>query len=176
MALEATIEPGHTWSSGDDVDVDTLNKTLQLARAVVPTPIAVKHGGTGGSTAQAAQKSVQALGRLEGWVEYTDDGVAVSLGVLPADSFVIDVVVHVTTAFNGAGAKEIEVGWSSDADALGVAFDVSSTGVGYPTVGANDGYNSTQQNVEVLFTDTGGTATAGKVIVLIYFAQVTSEP
>jgi len=176
MSLNAPVEAGHTFTTGDTLTATLLNKAFTLARAVIPTPISVANGGTGATTAANSQKNIQAMGRLEAWVEYTDDGTPVTIGTLPADSFVYDIKIHVTTAFNGTGTDLVEVGWSADQDALSTSQDVSSTGVLEPTHGASDGYNSTQRTVTALYTDQNSDASTGKALVVVLYAQVTTEP
>jgi hypothetical protein len=176
MAIEGTVESGHTFASGDSITVALLNKLLEMARVIIPSPIGVADGGTGSSTVAGAQAGIKAMGYLECWVEYTDDGVAVTAGTLPVDSYVHDIIIHVTTAFNGTGTDLVSVGWSADPDALSTAQDVSNTGVLSPTHGANDGYNDTAQTVEVLYADANGDASTGKALVVVIYAQVTTEP
>jgi hypothetical protein len=176
MSVNAPITPGHTFTTGDTLTATLLNKAFTLARAVVPTPISVANGGTGATTAANAQKNTQSVGRLEAWVEYTDDGTPVTVGTLPADSFVDDIKIHVTEAFNSGTSDNVEVGWSADQNALSTSQDVSSTGVLEPTHGANDGYNSAQKSVTALLTSAGTAATTGKALVVVFYAQVTTEP
>lgn len=176
MAIDAPLEPGHTFVVGDTLTAALLNKALTLAKAVVPTPFSVAAGGTGGTSVATAQKNIQAMGRLEGWVEYTDAGVAVTIGTLPADSFVYDVLAHATEAFNSGTSDLLEVGWDSDNDALGTSTSVATTGVKTPTAGASDGYNATQQTVKAYYASTGTAPTTGKVLVVVLFCQVTATP
>jgi hypothetical protein len=176
MSVNAPVTPGHTFTTGDTLTATLLNKAFSLARAVVPTPISLANGGTGGTTAATAQKNTQTVGRLEAWVQFSDDGTPVTVGTLPADSFVDDIKIHCTTAFDGTGTDTVEVGWSADQDALSTSQDVSSTGVLEPTHGANDGYNSTQQTVTALYTDQNADSTAGKALVVVFYTQVTTQP
>jgi len=176
MSVNAPIESGHAFSTTDTLTASLLNKAFELARAVIPTPFGTANGGTGATSVVDAQKNLQAMGRLEAWVEFGDDGNAVLLGTLPADSFVYDINIHCTTAFNGTGTDLISVGWTADPDALAVAQDVASTGVLEPIHGANDGYNGSQQTVNAYYVDALGTASAGKALVVVLFAQVTAQP
>ena len=181
MAIDATLQPGHTFAAGDTLNAALLNKALELAVARVPTPIAVAHGGTGATTVANGQKNLQVIGRLEGWVEFGDDGVGIVLGTLPADSFVLDVIIQVTTLFNDTGTDLISVGWDADVDALCVAKDVSATGIfsrerGTLTAGANDGYNATSRSIEAYYNGANSDMTTGKALVIVIFAQVTTSP
>lgn len=176
MPINAPVEAGHTFATTDVLTASLLNKALELARAVIPTPFGTSNGGTGATSVVNAQKNLQILGRLEAWVEYTDDGAAVLLGTLPADSFIVNVMVHITTAFNGTGTDLVSVGWTADVDAIGVAQDVSSTGVTEFTHGANDGYNSSSQTLNAYYVDANGDASAGKALIVVTYAQVTTQP
>jgi len=106
-----------------------------------------------------------------GWV---DDGhTTMLLGKLPAFSYILNVHVHVVEAFNSDAADTLTVGWTADTDALVTALDVSTTGVKSPTLGANNGYNSSEQEVNAYYTAGGSAATTGKAIVLVEFVRVT---
>lgn len=176
MVIDAPLQPGHTFAAGDTLNAALLNKSLELAVARVPTPISVASGGSGATTIANAQKNLQAMGRLEGWVEFGDDAVGIVLGTLPADSYVYDVMIHVTTAFNDSGTDLISVGWDADPDALCTDTDVSTTGVKNPTMGANDGYNSTSRSVEAYYNGANSDMTTGKALVIVLFCQVTTSP
>jgi len=182
MAIDAPLQPGHTFAAGDTLNAALLNKSLELAVARVPTPIAVAQGGTGSTTAANGQKNLQTMGRLEGWVVFGNAGVGIVLGTLPADAFVYDVIIQVTTLFDSAaGADLISVGWDADVDALAVAKDVSATGIfsrerGTITAGANDGYNATSRSIEAYYTYAGGVPTTGKALVVVLYCQVTTTP
>ena len=95
------------------------------------------------------------------------------LGKLPAFSYILNVHVHVVEAFNSDAADTLTVGWTADTDALVTALDVSTTGVKSPTLGANNGYNSSEQEVNAYYTAGGSAATTGKAIVLVEFVRVT---
>jgi hypothetical protein len=176
MAINAPLTTGHTFSSTDTITHTLLNKAFDLARALVPTPIGTASGGTGATSIANAQANLQVMGRLEAWVEYTDDGSAVDLGTLPADSFVYDVMVHVTEAFDDSGTDLLTVGWTADNDALSTSLDVSTTGVKSPTHGANDGYNSSSQTVKAYYNGSNSDATVGKALVIVLFCQVSTTP
>jgi hypothetical protein len=158
-----------------------LNKAFELAAAQVPTPIGVADGGMGASSVAGAQQNLQVLGRLEGWVKFNDAGTGVVLGTLPADSFVRDVIIQVTTLFNAGTNDLLSVGWDADVDALSVDKDVSATGIfsrerGSLTAGANDGYNATSRSIEAYYTYTGAAPTTGKALVIVEYWQVTKQP
>jgi hypothetical protein len=104
------------------------------------------------------------------WV--ADSATTVFMGVLPQDSYVLGVHLHVTEAFDSDGADNINVGWASDTDAIFTATDVSTTGVKSPTLGANNGYNSTEQTMNAYYVAGGSAATAGKALVIVEFARV----
>lgn len=177
MVIDAPIQPGHTWASGDDVTAATLNKSLELAVARVPTPIDVVNGGTGGATVATAQAALAVKGRLEGWVEFGDNNTGVTLGTLPADSYVDTVHVQSTVVFNAGGADGLTVGWDSDVDALVTNLDLAAAiGIQAVSYGVSRGYNATQRTVKAYYIGAGGAPTTGKVLVIVEYWQVTTTP
>ena len=64
--------------------------------------------GTAGTTAQ--QYHTRQTHFLVKKITYADDGTTVTVGKLPANCSVIDVIVHVTTAFNGNSTNTVDVG------------------------------------------------------------------
>lgn len=176
MAINAPITPGHSFSETDVLTAELLNKAFAMSQAQVPTPIGTADGGTGATNVANAQNNLQAMGRLEAWVEFTDDGTGVELGVLPVDSLIVDVIPHVTVAFNDTGTDLLTVGWDADPDALATSLDISTTGVKNPTAGVNDGYNDTQRTVKAYYNGANNDSTTGKCLVVVLFVQVTTSP
>lgn len=176
MVIDAPIQAGHTFASGDTVNAALLNKALELGVARVPTPIPLASGGTGSTTVAGAQNNLQVMGRLEGWVEFGDDGVAVTLGTKPADAFVYETLIHVTEAFDSGTSDLMTIGWDSDPDALATSQSVATTGIKTPTAGASEGYSAAQQTVKAYYASTGTAPTAGKALVVVFFFQVTTSP
>lgn len=113
------------------------------------------------------------LERLEGWV--ADNAQNPSLGTLPASTYVTNVRLQVTEAFNSDGADEIKVGYDADDDAYITLTDVSSTGIKTPTLGTLAGYNGTSRAVEAYYVNGGTEPTTGKAIVIVEFYRVTAE-
>ncbi len=110
---------------------------------------------------------------IHGWV--ADDFQTVVLGDIPKDAYVKAVNIHVTEAFDSDGTDQIQVGWTSDNDALATLTDVSTTGVKAVTLGANNGYNGTGQTVTAYYVNGGSEPTTGKAIVSVEFFRVNSQ-
>lgn len=178
MAIDAPLQPGHTFAAGDTLNAALLNKALELAVARVPTPVDVAQGGTGGSTAAVAQKNIQAMGRLEGWVQHSDAGTGVVLGTLPADCYVYDRKVHETVSFDGGTTNTMTIGYDADTDAIATTLDLNAlaTGIHSPTAGVLNGYNATSRSIEAYYAYTGTAPTVGKALVVILYFQVTTTP
>lgn len=174
MVIDAPLEPGHSFVSGDTLTVALLNKAFELSKAKVPTPVGLSSGGVGATDAVGAQLNLATIGILNAWVYYTNDGVSRTIGTLPADSYVFDVEIHVTEAFDDTGTDVIEVGWDADNNALSVSQTVELAGVFTPTAGANRGYNSASQTVKAYYNGSNSDAAAGKALVVVRYAQVTA--
>lgn len=176
MSIKAALQAGHSFITGDNITAELLNKAFETAKAIIPTPFSVANGGTGGTSAADAQKNLEAQGRLAAWIEFDSPSGEVELGTLPADCFVDDVKIEPTVAFDSGTADTVEVGWDADHDALSAAQDVQSTGVKNPTMGANEGYNGTSQTIKAYHTTSGTAPTQGKALVIVFLAQVPTEP
>ena len=107
------------------------------------------------------------------WV--ADDAQTVFLGKLPRFCYVMRVHLHVTEAFNSDGTDNISVGWTGTTNALATNTDVATTGVKAVTLGANNGYNSTEQIVNAYYTNGGSEPTTGKAIVIVEFMVVPAQ-
>lgn len=110
---------------------------------------------------------------ISGWL--ADDEQTVDLGLLPANSYILRAHLHVTEAFDSDGSDEIECGWVTDIDAIFTATDVSSTGVKTVTLGANNGFNSDEQNIQAYYSNGGSEPTTGKALVIVEFIRVDEE-
>lgn len=111
--------------------------------------------------------------RLTGWV--ADDAQNPSIGTLPARSYVTNVVVQVTEAFNSDGDDEITVGYDAAVSAFATAVDVSTTGIKSVTMGTSEGYNGTARSVEAYYSPGGSAPSAGKALVILEYYRVPVE-
>jgi hypothetical protein len=107
------------------------------------------------------------------WV--ADDAQNPSIGVIPANSFVVAVHLHVTEAFDSDGTDEIEVGYGADNNAYATLTDVSTTGVKAVTLGVDEGYSGTERAAEAYYVNGGSEPTVGKALVVIEFFRVLAE-
>lgn len=110
---------------------------------------------------------------IHGWL--ADDKQEVILGKIPYNVYVARVHIHVTEAFNSDGTDLVTVGWDADPDALATSADVSTTGVKSLTLGANEGFNSTEKTVKAFYSNGGSEPTTGKAIVIVEFFRVQKE-
>lgn len=109
-----------------------------------------------------------------GWITSGTQGV--TIGTLPAYSYVHSVRVHVTEAFDSDGTDTLSVGRVGDEDAFGAAVDVSTTGVKAVTLGAEAGYNATGVNVRGYYFNGGSEPTTGKALVVVEYYRVPVQP
>lgn len=103
-----------------------------------------------------------------------------TLFVLPADAIIIDVILHVTTAFNSSGTDAVDVGYTAgDPDEYVDALDCSSAGINRcgdaadMPVAARGDIGSSDVTVLGKFTQSVADATAGEAVVEIIWALPT---
>ena len=100
---------------------------------------------------------------------------------LPAGAVIVDYYVDVITAFDGTGADTLEVGYSSDADAIVDALDISSAGLvraGAGSTTPTDELNGTPLDepttLYYLYTDANSDAAAGSANIVIWYTREES--
>lgn len=117
----------------------------------------------------ARELSTQAVHFLRKSISYTDNGTALTVGVIPAGSLILRPMsgVHVTTAFNAGTNNFIDIGTSADDDLYGT--DLSGTATTFvpldEAVGTFLVSSDTTVTVTVGLTGTSATAGAGEVII-----------
>ena len=121
------------------------------------------------------QFHLQAVHYLRKTVNYNDTGVStgVFMGTLPAGAMVTDIVANVRTAFNAGSGNSLSVGITSTAytDILATADVTLATTGGYRgTILAAADRMATDADVYIRYTQTGSTASAGVVDVVLMFA------
>lgn len=112
-------------------------------------------------------------GQLVGWA--ADNAQNPTLGVLPADTYVTGVRIHVTEAFNSDGTDLLSVGYDADADAFATDTDVSTTGVKTVTLGALAGYNGTARTVEAYYVNGGTEPTITSALPVVEYSGVPPQ-
>lgn len=115
-----------------------------------------------------------ALLSLSGWV--TSSNQNPTLGTLPANSYVVNVRIHVTEAFNSDGTDNLSVGYDADNVAFATNTAVNLTGVKTVTLGTLEGYNATARAVEAYYVNGGSEPTTGKAFVILEYYRVVTQP
>ena len=95
-----------------------------------------------------------------------------NVGVIPANSQIVDVILNVTTAGDDSGAATISVGTSADADAFLNGINTKAVGTTHGTLDT-EATNVGTTDLEVLadFTGATGDGTAGVATVTVLYAQ-----
>lgn len=102
---------------------------------------------------------------------YTQSGVAVTVGVLPAGAIVIGGGIQVITAFADSGTDLVNIGTSADADAYATLLDVSSVGFkALDELATHDDYSDTAEvTVTATYTGQNANAAAGVGDIVIFY-------
>lgn len=115
--------------------------------------------------------NVQALRKK---ITYLNDGVAVTVGKIPANSIIVGAGVIVTTAFNAGSTNVLDIGTSLDDDGLGTDLALGTVGnIVWDELATSDDLYSTSDvtiTATVALTGTASTAGEGRVYVL-FIAQ-----
>ena len=91
-----------------------------------------------------------------------------AVGIIPANSQIVDVILNVTTANNDGSTATVKVGHSGDDDEYLAATNVKSTGTTRGTIGA-DGTDvgTSDQTVNAVFTAGTGNGANGAATVTV---------
>jgi hypothetical protein len=104
-------------------------------------------------------------------IAYTDNGVAKTIGVIPAGSLVLKALsgLHVTTVFNAGTNNFIDIGTSADDDLFGT--DLSGTTATFVPLDEAVGtfYCAAETTVTVTVGLTGTAATTGAAVAFITY-------
>lgn len=99
-----------------------------------------------------------------------DAATGVAMGTLPANSYIVDIVVDVTTAFNAGSTNVLTVGKTGTLDAYAAAGDVDETSATAQRVTTGIGtIGSTAVPVLIAYAQTGDAATTGAATVTITY-------
>ena len=95
-----------------------------------------------------------------------------NVGIIPANSQIVDVVLNVTTVSNDGGTATVKVGHSGDDDEYLANTNVKSLGTTRGTIGT-DGTDigSSDQTVNAVFTAANGDGTTGAATVTVLYIQ-----
>lgn len=126
--------------------------------------------GVAGSTAR--QYHTQQTHYLRRSIAYTDDGLTLDLGYVPAGAIVINAGVIVKTAFNAGSTNVLDIGTSADTD--GMATDLALGTVGRVLADelatSNDlGPYSADTLLQCVVDLTGTAATTGEAEVFVEY-------
>ena len=95
-----------------------------------------------------------------------------AVGIIPANSQIVDVILNVTTASNDGGAATVKIGHAGDDDEYLPATNVKATGTTRGTIGA-DGTDigTSDQTVNAIYTAANGNGATGAATVTILYIQ-----
>jgi len=111
----------------------------------------------------------------KGTITY-NGGATQSIATLPANSLVLEVILHITTGFNGTGAT-IDIGDAADADRFIANADVTEGSPGFvrssktTAVGASGHVYASSTTVQAA-VNAGTGATAGAATVYVLYAKI----
>lgn len=117
----------------------------------------------------ARQFHTQQVHYLRKSITYADNGVARTVGTIPAGSLILKPIsgVHVTTAFNAGTNNFLDIGTSADDDLYGTDLSLTATNF-VPLDEAVGGYlvsADTTITATVGLTGTAASAGAGEVVI-----------
>ena len=95
-----------------------------------------------------------------------------AVGIIPANSQIVDVILNVTTVSNDGGAATVKIGHAGDDDEYLAAQSVKALGTTRGTIGA-DGTDigTSDQTVNAIYTAANGDGTTGAATVTILYIQ-----
>jgi hypothetical protein len=95
-----------------------------------------------------------------------------AVGIIPANSQIVDVILNVTTVSNDGGAATVKIGHVGDDDEYLPATNVKATGTTRGTIGA-DGTDigTSDQTVNAIYTAANGNGATGAATVTILYIQ-----
>ena len=95
-----------------------------------------------------------------------------AVGIIPANSQIVDVILNVTTVSNDGGTATVKIGHSGDDDEYLANTNVKALGTTRGTIGT-DGTDigSSDQTVNAVFTAANGDGTTGAATVTVLYIQ-----
>lgn len=104
-------------------------------------------------------------------IVFGDDGLTVTLGIIPAGSLVIRAGVVVTTAFNAATTNVLDIGTLADTDGFATDLALGTVGVivADEMATTNDAYVTADTTLVCVVDLTGTAATTGEGFVWVEY-------
>ena len=98
--------------------------------------------------------------------------VTTAVGIIPANSQIVDVILNVTTVSNDGGTATVQVGHAGDTDEYLPATNVKALGTTRGTIGT-DGTDigTSDQTVNAIYTAANGDGATGAATVTILYIQ-----
>ena len=95
-----------------------------------------------------------------------------AVGIIPANSQIVDVILNVTTVSNDGGTATVKIGHAGDDDEYLAAQNVKALGATRGTIGA-DGTDigTSDQTVNAIYTAANGNGTTGAATVTVLYIQ-----
>ena len=95
-----------------------------------------------------------------------------AVGIIPANSQIVDVILNVTTVSNDGGTATVQVGHAGDTDEYLPATNAKALGTTRGTIGT-DGTDigTSDQTVNAIYTAANGDGTTGAATVTILYIQ-----
>ena len=95
-----------------------------------------------------------------------------AVGIIPANSQIVDVILNVTTVANDSGTATVQVGYSGDTDEYLPATNVKALGTTRGTIGT-DGTDigTSDQTVNAIYTAANADGTTGAATVTVLYMQ-----
>jgi hypothetical protein len=95
-----------------------------------------------------------------------------AVGIIPANSQIVDVILNVTTVSNDGGAATVKIGHAGDDDEYLAATNVKAVATTRGTIGA-DGTDigTSDQTVNAIYTAANGNGTTGAATVTVLYIQ-----
>ena len=95
-----------------------------------------------------------------------------AVGIIPANSQIVDVILNVTTVSNDGGTATVQVGHAGDTDEYLPATNVKALGTTRGTIGT-DGTDigTSDQTVNAIYTAANGNGATGAATVTILYIQ-----
>lgn len=117
---------------------------------------------TGTAATDARHYNTHQVHYLYRAISYTDHGLTLDLGYVPAGSYVLRGGVVVTTAFNGNSSNILDIGTAADVDGFATDLALGTVGViaADEMATTNDAYCATDTLIQCFVTSTAA-ASAG---------------
>lgn len=107
---------------------------------------------------------------ISNWL--SEDEQSVTVGTIPAYSWVLGLDVYVQQAFNSDGTDLVNVGRSGSASAYTANVDVSTTGRKTIALASEAGLIDTERTVLATYTNGGSEPTEGRALVSVTYAPI----